>query len=81
MKLYIKRTVDMHSTCVLDAYILPFGYITIWTSIWKLDIYISLFDILILFDKHRIMNITGCVIQSPDQDLAERRSATGHRKN
>ena len=27
MKLYIKRTVDMHSTCVLDAYILPFGYI------------------------------------------------------
>ena len=27
MKLYIKRTVDMHSTCVLDAYILPFVYI------------------------------------------------------
>ena len=42
-------------------YILQFGYIycnldiyiTIWTIIWKLDIHISLFDILILFDKHR----------------------------
>ena len=35
MKLYIKQTVDMHSTCVLDAYILQFGYIyiVIWTYI------------------------------------------------
>ena len=35
MKLYIKRTVDMHSTCILDIYILPFGYIY-----YNLDIYI-----------------------------------------
>ena len=38
MNLYIKRTVDMHRTCVLDAYILPFGYIY-----YNLDIYIVIY--------------------------------------
>ena len=41
MKLYIKRTVEMHSTCILDIYItiwihiLQFGYIY-----YNLDTYI-----------------------------------------
>ena len=37
MKLYIKQRVDMHSTCILDMYILSFGYIY-----YDVDIYIKI---------------------------------------